>query len=635
MFTPLGLFKEVPCPQGGDCTLITCIFSHAEIKPVLPAAKPQQRTETDVRVHEEPVVKRRKIASEQDYRKVHGDSHSSPDISDLQSISRKVSPPPARAQQKKEVPTAAGTSPKTTDQTRKDASRQSNHLRRQAPKESLNPRMVTKSPATYAVRSSILSKLHAAMTSQNDKMTKLNKTQDSSLVLSPDELIIMALDEEEKVAKENPKIYANVIKLRIVKLQKMPQEDWGKEVLTHLNKRYYKVEKQQTTHKVDKFTTDLTPDEEIAIAAKLRTELKGKEQFGYVTKVPSKEEVESAKQGIEAAQGWEKCDRCAGRFQVFPGRREDGALATGGHCTYHPGKLVRPSRKATDHITGQSEAYFPCCHETVGTSAGCTKAEHHVFKISEAKRLAAVLQFEETPPQPDKGPMAPICFDCEMAYTTLGLELIRLTALTWPDGEAVLDVLVKPMGEVLDLNSRYSGVFPEHYKNAIPHGAPAPDIKAADLEDGELSTPPMRVVESPAAARALLFQFLQPDTPLIGHAIDNDLNACRIVHPTIIDTVLLFPHPRGLPIRYGLKHLSKLHLDRDIQTGGDKGHDSNEDAKATGDLVRFKAAERWKVLKRQGWTIRGGRLVSSAEQSLGSWAGQKRKTDDEPTSAET
>ena len=76
----------------------------------------------------------------------------------------------------------------------------------------------------------------------------------------------------------------------------------------------------------------------------------------------------------------------------------------------------------------------------------------------------------------------------------------------------------------------------------------------------------------------------------------------------IIDTVLLYPHPRGLPLRYGLKHLAKLYLDRDIQMGGNRGHDSKEDALATGDLVRFKVAEKAKILKRAGWTMKAGVL---------------------------
>ena len=52
----------------------------------------------------------------------------------------------------------------------------------------------------------------------------------------------------------------------------------------------------------------------------------------------------------------------------------------------------------------------------------------------------------------------------------------------------------------------------------------------------------------------------------------------RIIHPTIIDTVLLYPHSRGLPLRNGLRNLMRQHLNRDIQVdgaGGTKGgHDS-------------------------------------------------------------
>jgi DNA polymerase III epsilon subunit-like protein len=259
----------------------------------------------------------------------------------------------------------------------------------------------------------------------------------------------------------------------------------------------------------------------------------------------------------------------------------------------------------------------------MGTSSGCTKANTHVFKVSEAKRLASILQFETTPRQPEKGSLDPVCFDCEMGYTTLGLELIRLTAISWPEGRELLDVLVKPMGEVLDLNSRYSGVFPEHYASATAY---TPD-RSSPAEKRSKTPTPLQVVDSPAAARALLFQFLQPDTPLIGHAIDNDLNACRIIHPTVIDTVLLYPHPRGrLPNRMSLKALARKFLDRDIQTGGERGHDSKEDSLATGDLVRVKVAEMWKRLKKDGWRFEGDELVAPA--ALGAGAGRNRKSTD-------
>ncbi len=56
-----------------------------------------------------------------------------------------------------------------------------------------------------------------------------------------------------------------------------------------------------------------------------------------------------------------------------------------------------------------------------------------------------------------------------MCYTVRGMELVRLTATSWPDGKELLDVLVHPVGEILDLNSRYSGVSPEDIVNAVTH----------------------------------------------------------------------------------------------------------------------------------------------------------------------
>ncbi|GAD94590.1 RNA exonuclease Rex3, putative [Paecilomyces variotii No. 5] len=667
MFTPLGLFKDVPCPQGSKCTLLTCIFSHTDVSPTSVAALAPSVTprvaDSEVAPEGSPALKRRKAEAPNDGTgeksrsslltntksgreqisttsktsdAARRDSSQTPnrDVKSLQSATRGVSPPKRAVSNPKGSTTAV----KSTSQTSEASPMRI--PQRQAPKESLNPRMITKAPASHAVRSAILGKLHSAMVALNEKVAKDPDSTKKALVLSKDELITMALDEEEKAAKGNPAVYANVIKLRIVKLGKMNKEDWEKEVTTHLNTRYYKIPTGQEPEKSKVLTTGLSEKEEIAVASRLITPLIGREKFGYVTKAPSQQEIESAKEGVQSAKGFEGCDRCGGRFQVFPGRREDGTLATGGACTFHPGKPIYPSRKQTDHITGDRPAYFPCCNETVGTSAGCTKAEYHVFKVSETKRLASILQFEETPSQPDKGPLPPVCFDCEMGYTTLGLELIRLTAVSWPEGKELVDVLVRPMGEILDLNSRFSGVRPEHYANAIPYGTSPPEQQDVGSEDGETKETPLQVVDSPAAARALLFKFLQPETPLIGHAIDNDLNACRIIHPTIIDTVILYPHPRGLPMRLGLKVLCKRYLDRDIQTAGDKGHDSKEDARATGDLVRVKVAETWKTLKRQGWTIEGDKLVAPpgvdpqlnpGRSVLGPGAGQKRK---DPTQAE-
>ncbi|EYE94234.1 putative RNA exonuclease Rex3 [Aspergillus ruber CBS 135680] len=618
MFPPLGLFKDIPCPQAQNCSLLVCLFSHKDTKSFLDKENSAQLASAkDAAPTSTPVPKRRKIeptATAED--KVRKNASPAParesqnstdkpakltlqDPAELQSTSRKVSPPHSRAVStpgKNAAPTKATTPSQLPP--------------RKARKESLNPRMLTKAPASHGVRLSILTKLHSAMSKLNAKLAEDQKSENKYLILSPSELVTMALDEEEKAAKDNPGVYGNVIKLRIVKLSKISKEDWANEVKAHLNARYYKFEPVQEPSKPKDLTTKLSAREEIAIVEKLITPLEGLEEFGYVTRAPSKEEIENAKKGIEGSQGWEQCARCGGRFQVWPGRRPDGSLTSGGQCTHHPGKPMYPPKSQTEHITGPREAYYSCCNESLGASSGCTKGDTHVFKVSETKRLASMLQFEKTPWQPDMKPRPPVCFDCEMGYTTFGMELIRLTAVSWPDGKPLLDILVRPMGEVLDLNSRFSGVFPEHYANAVPYDPSTPTPSNETLQ----------VVDCPAAARSLLFTHLQPTTPIIGHAIDNDLNACRIIHPTVIDTVILYPAPRGgLPNRMSLKTLCRKFLEREIQTGGERGHDSKEDAVSTGDLVRVKVGETWKVLKAKGWNINvaGGKLVPPEGTGIG------------------
>lgn len=654
MFSPLGLFKDLPCPQGQQCSLLHCIFSHKEVEapleirnasqtvrhstgsaPVVHATKKLKLSNSnDERLGENTSLntvasvkegQQHPVSKERDTsRKGSNESRQKPpqNVGELSSGSREISLPPIKQERK-----STSTAPVLVH---------SGLLAKRGPQESLNPRMLSNAPASHAVRSSILAKLHAAIVGLNEKLAKNEEINDKRLILSPQELVVMALDEEETAAREKHSVYANVIKLRIVRLTKMNTKDWATEVEAYLNGRYCKTVLRNQPRKPAAFTPGLSLDEEIIICRKMITRLNGLEEFGYVTRLPTEGDIEIAKKGLAGSMGWEKCDRCGGRFQVFPGRREDGTLTSGGECTYHWAKPINPPVKKTDRIIGYKDAYYPCCNETVGTSAGCTKAKTHVFKVAEVKRLASILQFEETPEKPNEGLQRPVCFDCEMGYTTLGLELIRLTAVTWPNGKDLIDVLVRPIGEVLDLNSRYSGVFPEHYSTAVSYDVADKEILSRPSGNGAIEIRSLRVVESPAAARELLFEHLQPDTPLIGHAIDNDLNACRIIHPTVIDTALLFPHPQGLPNRMSLKALCRKYLDRDIQIAGDQGHDSMEDAIAAGDLVRFKAAELWKILKAKGWCIHDDKLVAppgmnekdekaALVQALGSGAGNKRK----------
>ena len=204
------------------------------------------------------------------------------------------------------------------------------------------------------------------------------------------------------------------------------------------------------------------------------------------------------------------------------------------------------------------------------------------------------MPFVETPENDNAPPCTAVCFDCEMGYTTNGLEMLRLTVVSWPQHKPLIDVLVRPLGHLLDVNTRFSGVTIEQFLNAKPYDPDNPKPVRSDL----------RIVESPYVARDLFLSHVSPTTPVLGHALENDLNTIRLIHPTIVDTVLLYPTRQGLPFRHGLRNLAKMHLGEDIQQGGAAGHDSFEDARTTGELVRLRIKEKWKSLKEDGWVVR-------------------------------
>ncbi|MCJ1334880.1 RNA exonuclease 3 [Bachmanniomyces sp. S44760] len=619
MFSSLGLFQNTTCPEDAKCSLPNCFFSHdaSVLAHSLSAsnitstvAHDDSKQDLDNAHNADHPRKKRRVCVEDDEQSHDMDTTPAPVATEVDastsphrieeksnkeakkppnvplSTVKEVSPPPLRVHQVRpglnrnlaSKPTEFIKPTKSIENAKPQA--------RTIKNEELNPRRLNKPPATHMLRLKLLTMLHEHMVRLNEEMKDRGDDSSFALVLSSSELIKVALDEEEATAIENPSVYSNMLKLRIVALKKMNPQAWRSERLKQFAKEDPKAVAQEVKPPKE-LQTGLTSSAEIFLLPKLVAKQDNLSKHGYVTNMPTTSEIESAGKGVAAAQGWEECDRCKTRFQAFPGRRsEDGALTTGGRCTYHFGKARKFSRG--------SESVYSCCNLPLGT-LGCHIGETHVFKVSESKRLAMILPFEATPKRRLELSHRAVCFDCEMAYTTYGMELIRLTATAWPDGRGLLDVLVRPNGEILDLNSRFSGVWPKHYQNAQPYSA---EQNTGIVEDGTL-----QLVDSPAKARGLLFGLLNANTPLIGHAIENDLNAARIIHPTIVDSVLLYPHPRGLPMRYGLKMLVKKYLDRDIQMSGAEGHDSNEDARAAGDLVRLKVSELWKAMMREGWTV--------------------------------
>lgn len=632
MFSTIGYFDKIPCPLEDECTLPSCIFLHS--------AHLARRIAVEASDEQLP-SKKRKIGNEASppQKPASAESRSSvrkqpkpffgallkdvgtPEPNEANNNSKE----PHGTKNLLQEPISPPQSQHGGAKTKTNGQKAPGQISKPPQRETLNPRSVANAPVEHSTRILYVKKLHEFMKPLNDKIKNYADQETKALALDGSQLVLLALDEEEKIARDEKSLYANVIKLRMVRLKKMSLEDWK---LFLLEKRIKDEDPERKVQEPPKsierpIETGLTEGQERKILRHLLARQDGLEAYGYVTSPPSDEDVAKAKEGVDASGGWEKCERCASHFPVFPNRRlEDGALTDNGPCQYHHGRLQYPTldnlEKKAQHAYGQPlERSYTCCRQEMG-SLGCVEAESHVFKVYDRNRLASQLQFECTPDNPKIGVDSAVSFDCEMCFTVCGMELVRLTALSWPHGEKLLDVLVRPLGAILDLNSRYSGIHPEDYIHALPydHDSKSNEDQNAEAQNGSANkgtsgmASRLRIVDSPKVARQLLFDFLTPSTPLIGHAIENDLSSVRIVHPCIVDTVLLYPQGSGLPFRRGLKSLTKHYLWRDIQMAGAQGHDSTEDAKATGDLVREKVKRKWWEMKRSGWTLsEDGKIV--------------------------
>lgn len=228
--------------------------------------------------------------------------------------------------------------------------------------------------------------------------------------------------------------------------------------------------------------------------------------------------------------------------------------------------------------------------------------------------------FKPTPPSPSVGAHQKhkaVALDCEMVeITTCHSELAYLSAVDFLTGEVLINSFVKPTGPVLDWRTRTSGINAWNMGEAIRTG---------------------KVLRGWHAARDKLWEFIDDQTVLVGHALNHDLQVLGIFHDRIVDSSIVTAEavfntvqPDGrFPRLWSLQQLAKALLDRDIQTS-DQGHYALEDAYAARDIVLC-AIQTPETLTR--WA-HGARQIEQRKQEERERAIEARKKREEAAAAQ-
>ncbi|XP_054895215.1 RNA exonuclease 1 homolog isoform X2 [Poeciliopsis prolifica] len=247
------------------------------------------------------------------------------------------------------------------------------------------------------------------------------------------------------------------------------------------------------------------------------------------------------------------CCRCGATYSVG----KTGKHLRTEECNYHYGKGV------TNRVPGGVETRYSCCQGVMG-APGCQMFKLHVHDY------LSLDGFVSTAPRCPSDSSCPGVYslDCEMCYTVQGLELSRVTVIS-SSLQVVYDTFVRPDNEVIDYNTRFSGISEE------------------DVKGNRTS---LREVQE------TLLSFITADTILIGHGLETDLCLLKLLHGTVVDTSVVFPHRLGPPNKLSLHSLTAEYLRRIIQESV-CGHDTGEDAAACMELMLWKMKEDGKLKK--------------------------------------
>uniref|UniRef100_A0A0C9R8I6 Rexo1_1 protein n=1 Tax=Fopius arisanus TaxID=64838 RepID=A0A0C9R8I6_9HYME len=219
------------------------------------------------------------------------------------------------------------------------------------------------------------------------------------------------------------------------------------------------------------------------------------------------------------------CIRCGQAYMVD----KRGCPVKEQNCIYHWGRK----------FTVRGEGRYSCCQQ-YGSAGGCTDAKNHVWDFVDYENLRGYVGTlpKEGCEEEDQGVYA---LDCEMTYTTQGLELTRVTVIN-EDCNVIYETLVKPDNPIIDYNTRFSGITEENMAG---------------------------VTTSLLDVQATLLTMFSDHTILVGHSLESDFKALKLIHNTVVDTSMMFPHKNGPPYKRALRNLCSEYLRKIIQNDGE------------------------------------------------------------------
>lgn len=411
MFSSLGLFQSLPCPERNNCNRPSCIFSHSlDLSSHHSLSILVQKAQSLPQTSSADVVTRAVPSKRPFHNIAQGPSSSS---------NAALSGPPTQrlrvgtAQKSIAVPTAS-------------------HTSTGVPIIRINP---AQSQVALPVRQAMLKTLYEHFVVLYDTILPLNPTLASE----------HALRQEEQVYSKSTKLtYRNAVINSIAALKRRPIPT----SISHpsVGTEEDLVARAESRKKLDDLQVTRLLLKPIVMS------LEAMETWGFITEVP-----EGLGGDQPSAEGKiTQCDRCTQSYMIKN-------KPTAEECQYHWGRLF------THKVNGERMRSYSCCQKPA-EEGGCTRG-HHVFYESKAEDLHSRHAFSFTRPsvadtETDTA-LDVVALDCEMIYTTGGMRVARVSVVDGT-GKQVLDELVRMDDgvEVIDYNTRFSGVTQEEHAQA-------------------------------------------------------------------------------------------------------------------------------------------------------------------------